>query len=225
MTLNKILTRFEKEADATKAKSLNRFGVEADKAFGVTMPFVRRLAKEIGTDQGLAIRLWDEGHHELKLLASLIADPQKFTIELADQWVSEIYSWDVCDQLCINLLSKVSYAWELPGRYAPQEPEFTRRVGIVMVAVLGVHHKKVADKEFLQFIPILKEYSTDPRNFVKKAVNWAIRQMGKRSAFLHSHMVTLCHELLKLSSKPATWSAKDALKELESEKIKERMGL
>lgn len=214
MTLSQILEQLQSKANPERARSLERFAIPSEKAFGITMPVLRKLAKEAGKDQVLAEQLWKEGPHECKLLATLIADPVKFSITQADRWVREIYSWDVCDQLCINLLSKTSYAWDLPRRWAPEEHEFTRRAGIVMIAVMAVHHKKVEDEEFLQFIPILKEYATDPRNFVKKAVNWAIRQMGKRSFFLHQYMLTLCYELLELDFKAAKWIARDALREL-----------
>ncbi len=213
-TVERILQEFQKEANPQIAESLTRFAIPSEKAFGIRVPVLRKLAREIGKNQALADELWQEGPHECKLLATFIGEPSKFSVAQADNWVRDIYSWDVCDQLCINLLSKTSYTWELPQRWAPQEHEFTRRAGIVTIAVMAVHHKKVADEEFLQFIPILKQYATDPRNFVKKAVNWAIRQMGKRSVFLHQYMVTLCYELLELDSKSATWVARDALREL-----------
>lgn len=222
-SLNEVLSELEALAEPEKAKGLAHYGIPEENALGIRMPVLRKLAREIGKDQALAEELWQHRYHECKLLATLVAEPKRFSLADADCWVNDIYSWDVCDQLCINLLRETEYAWELPQRWAPEEQEFIRRAGIVMIAVMGVHFKKTPEEDFLQFVPLLKTYATDERNFVKKAVNWAIRQLGKRSAFLHPHMISLCHELLEMDSKAASWSARDALRELESEKIKFRL--
>lgn len=223
--LNEVLELLQGESNLHYAKSMSRFAIPAENALGIKLPVLRKLAREIGNDQKLAEDLWQHHYHESKLLATLIADPRQFKLKDADRWVKSVYSWDLCDQLCINILVKTDFAWKLPARWAPWEPEFERRAGIVMIAVLAVHHKKVLDEEFLQFVPLLKSYATDPRNFVKKAVNWAIRQMGKRRAFLHSHMICLCHQLLDLDSRSASSVARDALRELESDKLKMRLGI
>lgn len=222
-TLKEIFPILEDEGHPANAKSMIRFGIKADKAFGIKLPVLRNLAKEIGKNTPLADELWREGHHECKLLATMIADPGEFTLEEADRWIKDIYSWDVCDQLCSNLLVKTNYAWELPERWSPLEREFERRAGIVMIVELAVHQKDARDERLIPFIPLLKIYATDSRNFVKKAVNWAIRQLGKRSAFLHPQMVSLCEELLEMNSRPASWIARDALRELQSDKIKARV--
>lgn len=225
MTLDQVLQRLEKEANASQAKSIERWGISAEKAYGIKLPVLRKLAKEIGKDTRLAKQLWNEGHHEGKLLAGLVADPREVSLELMDKWVSEIYSWDVCDQLCINLLVKLDDRWSLPERWAHHESEYIRRAGLVMIVSLRIHDKKAKDEDFEAFFPLLKQYATDERNFVKKAVNWAIRELGKRSIDHHPAMIALCHELLEMDSKSAKWSARDALRELESEKVKERLGI
>lgn len=225
MTLSEIISRLEAEANFTQAKSIERWGISADKAYGIKLPVLRKLAKEIGKDTPLAKQLWNEGHHEGKLLAGLVANPKEVTLELMDKWVSEIYSWDVCDQLCINLLVKLDERWSLPDRWAHHESEYIRRAGLVMIVSLRIHDKKANDEDFEAFFPLLKRYATDERNFVKKAVNWAIRELGKRSIDHHPAMITLCHELLEMDSKSAKWSARDALRELKSEKVKERLGI
>lgn len=218
-----MVAKLEALANPAQAKSVARYGIPAENALGIRMPVLRTLAKESGKNQALAEELWQHHYHECKLLAPLVAEPKKFPLRDADRWVQDIYSWDVCDQLCINLLKKTDYAWDLPQRWAPQEDEFTRRAGIVMIAVMAVHFKETPDREFLQFVPLLKTYASDERNFVKKAVNWAIRQMGKRSAYLYPHMIELSYALLQKESNAAQWSARDALRELESEKIRKRL--
>lgn len=225
MTLDQVLQRLQKEANASQAKSIERWGISADKAFGIKLPVLRKLAKEIGKDTPLAEQLWNEGHHECKLLAGLVANPKEVSLELMDKWVSEIYSWDVCDQLCINLLVKLDDRWSLPERWAHHESEYIRRAGLVMIVSLRIHDKKAKNEDFEAFFPLLKQYATDERNFVKKALNWAIRDLGKRSVDHYPKMIALCHELLEMDSKAAKWSARDALRELESEKVKQRLGI
>ena len=225
MTLSEIISRLEAEANASQAKSIERWGISADEAYGIKLPVLRKLAKEIGKDTPLAEQLWNEGHHEGKLLAGLVANPKEVSLQLMDKWVSGIYSWDVCDQLCINLLVKLDDRWSLPERWAHYKSEYIRRAGLVMIVSLRIHDKKAKDQDFEAFFPLLKQYATDERNFVKKAVNWAIRELGKRSIDHHPKMITLCHELLEMDSKSAKWSARDALRELESEKVKERLGI
>lgn len=225
MTLPEITACLEKEANATVAKSIERWGISADKAYGIKMPVLRKLAKEIGKDTPLAEELWNEGPHEGKLLAGLIANPKEVSLGQMDEWVNEIYSWDVCDQLCINLLVKKDERWTLTERWIHNEAEYVRRAGLVMMVALRIHDKKAKDKDFEQFFPLLKKYATDERNFVKKAVNWAIRELGKRSVNHYPKMISLCHELLEMDSKAARWSASDALRELKSEKIKARLGV
>ncbi|MDZ7847451.1 MAG: DNA alkylation repair protein [Owenweeksia sp.] len=194
-------------------------------ALGLRMPILRKLAKDIGHDQALAGALWQRELHEAKLLATLITEPSKFTPELADSWLEDVYSWDICDQLCINTLVKLEERWDLPQRLTPNPEEYVRRAGLVMIVALRIHDKKANDASFLPFITLLRKYATDERNFVKKAVNWAIRELGKRSASHHPLMIDLCQELWQTNSKSAHWIARDALKELQSDKVKARLGL
>jgi 3-methyladenine DNA glycosylase AlkD len=210
-------------ASAKAAKSLEYFGVEASHVLGIRLPELRKLAKEIGRNHLLALELWHSKYHEAKLLATLLADPGKFNVEQAETWVHDLYSWDVCDQLCCNLLWKTASAWELPERWAQHEKEYVRRAGIVMIAQLVIHQKKASDSALLKFLPLLKRYATDERNFVKKAVNWSLRELGKRRPALHTPCLELCAELLEMDSKSAHWIARDALRELQKESTLTRL--
>lgn len=220
-----ILIQLEAEANPVQAAGMAKFGIAASNAFGIRLPVLRKIAKDTGRDQPLADLLWHDPHHECKLLASMLADPETLELHKADAWVRDLYSWDLCDQLCMNLLVKTPYAWDLPHLWAPNGAEFVRRAGLVMIAVMAVHHKKSADEDFLQFVPLLESCAGDPRNFVKKAVNWAVRQLGKRSASLHPYMISLCEVLLEKDSASASWIARDALRELNSEAIQRRLKL
>jgi 3-methyladenine DNA glycosylase AlkD len=185
------------------------------------MPTLRKMAKDIGRNQALALALWDSGIHEARILASMIAEPRLVSAELMEEWVNDFDSWDVCDQVCSNLFDKTPYAYHKAVQWCQQEREFVRRAGFVMMAELAVHDKKAPDEAFLQFFPLIKHYAGDERNFVKKAINWALRQIGKRNSHLRALAMDCAHEIQAMDSKSARWVARDALKELQSKKFKD----
>ena len=189
---------------------------------GVTMPQLRQYARKFGRDQELADLLWSSPIHEAKILATIIADPQNFPLEKADAWMRDLYSWDLCDQFCINVLVKTSYVLELPTRWAGEKAEFQKRAPMALIAVIAVHRKDLTDDDLLIYKSLLSDAATDQRNFVKKAVNWAIRQIGKRNDNLRREMILFSEELLELNDKAANWIARDAIRELQtkSEKLK-----
>lgn len=152
-----------------------RYGISAIGTMGVSMPIVRSMAKRLGKSHDLALALWDSGVHEARILAALVDEPAKFTLEQAERWVMDIDSWDVCDQLCGNLLGRTSFAYELVPEWVKREEEFVRRAGFVLMTQLAVHDKKASNEHFLEFLPLIENAATDNRNFVKKAVNWALR--------------------------------------------------
>lgn len=210
-------------ADAKHKKGFAHFKIEDSTAIGVKLPLIRSMAKELKNEHELALALWEEGHHETKLLASLVADPKKFTPELADAWVKDFYSWDICDQAATNLFRKTDFIWEKTFEWFHWEGEFERRAGFANLAVLTVHHKDKPDSFFLEAFPYLEQYASDERNFVKKAVNWAIREIGKRRKNLYEPCIDLCYRLVEQKSKSAKWIANDALRELQNEKIISRL--
>lgn len=192
-----------------------RFGINPKNTLGVSMPFLRSLAKTIGRDRYLAIKLWQSKIHEARILAALIDEHQLVTEKQIESWVKDFDSWDVCDQVCSNLFDKTPFAWVKAVEWSQRKEEFVKRAGFVLMAALAVHDKKVGDKAFLKFFPYLKKEATDPRNFVKKAVNWALRQIGKRSLFLKTKALALCREISKIDSSSARWISGDAQKELQ----------
>ncbi len=215
--VEQILDRLKELGNPEHAKSLAYFGIEARYVLGIRLPELRKLAKEMGKQHALALNLWEEPWHEAKLLATLLADPKELSLKQADAWVHQLYSWDVCDQLCAQLFRQTSYAWQLPERWTPSEEEYVRRAGLVMVAQLAIHYKQAPDKELAAFLPLLKNHAGDTRNFVKKAVSWALREIGKRRPKLYAACLQLCEELLQTDSKSAHWIARDALRELKKE--------
>ncbi len=192
-----------------------KYGINPEFALGIKIPVLRNLAGEIGTNHTLSLRLWDTKYHEGRILATMIAGKKETTPELCEKWMKDFNSWDLCDQACMNLFEKLSFAWEKVPEWCQLEPEIEKRTGFVMIARLAVSDKKSPDDRFFPFFPLLLEGSVDERNFVKKAVNWAIRQVGKRSLVLNKEMTVICRQLLKTESKPSKWIASDALRELE----------
>lgn len=219
MEINELILLLKEIGDRNSVPFMARFGINPEFALGIRIPVLRRLSKEIGKNHPLALQLWEAKYHEGRILASMIADPKETTPDLADSWIKDFNSWDLCDQTCMNLFEKLPFAWEKTVEWCSREPEFEKRTGYVMIARLAVSDKKTADEKFEIFFPLLNQAATDPRNFVKKAVNWAIRQIGKRSLNLNKKMITLSRQISMKDNKTARWTAADALRELESKAV------
>ncbi|MDQ7948593.1 MAG: DNA alkylation repair protein [Pedobacter sp.] len=213
-TLDFIISELSSLAADQHREKLVRFGINTEFAIGISVPKIRGLAKLIGKDQRLSLELWETKIHEARILASIIGDPKQVTAQQIDQWSKEFNSWDVCDQACGNLFIRTPF-WKAKAlEYARQEAEFVKRCGFVLMAEAAVHLKKEDDQAFLEFLPVIFREAADQRNFVKKAVNWALRQIGKRNAFLHELAIATAHQILDQNNKKANWVALDALREL-----------
>lgn len=214
MSAEQMIAALQLHADAQAVQRMARFGVKADQALGISVPTLRKLARANGKDQVLAVALWDSGIHEARILASMVAQPHLVSPQLMDCWVNDFDSWDVCDQVCGNLFDKTPFAYQKAVQWCREEKEFVRRAGFVMMAELAVHDKEASDEAFIPFFPLIKQYAWDERNFVKKAVNWALRQMGKRNKHLCALALQCANELEGMGSQSAKWIAKDAIREL-----------
>lgn len=220
MDISPIIKDLQKLGNPAKIKGRAKFGIPEENSLGVTMPQLRQYGKKYGRDQELADLLWTSAIHEAKILATIIANPKEFPIEKADAWMKDLYSWDLCDQFCINVLVKTPYVLDLPRRWSRESSEFQKRAPMALIAVIAVHRKDLTDDQLLAYKPLLYHAATDPRNFVKKAVNWAVRQIGKRNNNLSQEMILFCEELLELGDKTASWIARGALRELKKLKTK-----
>ncbi len=223
MKLQEIISKFNSLANSKNTEGMARFGINVDKAFGISMPVVRKMAKDIGRDHGLAIQLWDSGYHEARILAGLVAEKEKVTPDLMEKWAADFDSWDVCDQVCMNLFDRTLFSYEKAIEWSGREEEFVKRAGFALMASLAMHDKKEDDARIAEFLPFIISGAVDERNFVKKAVNWALRQIGKRSMYLNALALKTAGEIEKIDSRSARWNAKDAIKELTSEKILDRI--
>ncbi len=224
ISYSEIIKKLESLKNPKNIEGMARFGIRPKtRVLGIPIPELRKIAKQIGKDHDLALKLWDSKIHEARILAGYIAEPEKFTKEQIEKWVKDFDSWDVVDQVCSAEIDKTKFVPEIIFEFARREEEFVKRTAFTLIACLAVHDKKMSDKNFIKFFSLIKKASTDERNFVKKAVNWALRQIGKRNKKLNKEAIKLAKEIQKINSKPAKWIANDAIRELTSDKIQKKL--
>ena len=210
-------------ANPANVAGMARYGINPENTLGISIPALRAIAKEIGKDHDLAQELWASGVHEARILAAFIDDPKQVTEAQMEQWVADFDSWDVCDQVCGNLFDRTAYAYPKALDWSSREEEFVKRAGFALMAWLPVHDKKARDEQFEIFFPAILRASTDGRNYVRKAVNWALRNIGKRNRALNQRAIATAQKIARIDSKTAHWIASDALKELTSLAIQSRL--
>jgi len=219
MQYDDILKKLKSSSNPKAVEGMVRFGINPENTYGVSIPSLRKMAKETGKNHPLAQQLWASGIHEARILASMIDDPKMVTEEQMERWVEDFNSWDICDQCCMNLFDKTSLAYHKAVEWSSREEEFISRASFAMIACLASHDKKADDKQFEPFFPIIIREALDNRNFVKKAVNWALRQIGKRNLSLNNRALKTAREIQTIDSKSAKWIASDAIRELTSEAV------
>ncbi|MGQ9503216.1 MAG: DNA alkylation repair protein [Anaerolineae bacterium] len=223
MTCEEVLQTLEQLRNPAALEGMARFGITTVHAYGIPIPELRVIAKRIGFNHGMALHLWDSGIHEARILASMMADPHMLTEEQMERWSSDLDSWDLCDQCCNNLFRKTAYAWRKAIEWSAREEEYVKRAGFALMASLAVGDKTSPDAHFLEFLPIIRREATDGRNMVKKAVNWALRQIGKRSQMLNDAAIQTALQLQQMDSRVARWIAANALRELCSMSVQRRL--
>ena len=223
MNCEQVIDKLKSLADPDYLAGMTHFAIHTDHALGVSAPRMRKLAKEIGTNHKLALKLWESDIHEARIVAALIDDPRQVTKSQMNDWVRQFDNWAVCDVCCGMLFDKTPFAWDKAIEWPKRKEEFVRRAGFALMAALAVHDKKSPDKKFVPFFSIIKQHACDKRNFVKKAVNWALRQIGKRNKMLNKKAVAVAKEIRKMDSPAARWIAADAIRELTNKKILARL--
>lgn len=224
MEAREVLDQLQALANPEAVAGLARFGIKPGTVYGISVPDLRKLARQIGPDHDLAQHLWATGVHEARILAGMIDQPALVSEEQMDQWAEDFDSWDVCDQCCLNLFAQTEFAFPKAIEWSARPEEFVKRAGFALMAVLAVHDKTAPDEQLARFLPIIKREAADPRNFVKKAVNWALRQIGKRNTALNRLAIETAQEIQAVDSPAARWIASDALRELTCEKVQQRLG-
>jgi len=211
-----LIAELRAHANPANVAGMARYGIATDRAFGVPIPILRALAKRAGKDHRLAGELWASGIHEARILATMVEDPARITPAQMDRWARDFDSWDVCDQTCQNLFRSTSHACSKAAEWSGAKREYVRRAGFALMAGLAVQRNKLDDAQFESFLELIEGAATDDRNLVKKAVNWALRQIGKRNARLLGKAIAAAERIERQDARPARWIAKDALRELRS---------
>jgi 3-methyladenine DNA glycosylase AlkD len=223
MEYEEVIKKLKSLSNSEAIIGMARYGITPENTYGISIPNLRKIAKEIGISHKLAQRLWATNIREARILASMIENPEIVTEEQMEGWVNEFNYWEICDQCCMNLFEKTRFAYKKAVEWSSRVEEFVKRAGFVLMARLAVSDKKADDDKFEKFFPIIKREATDDRNYVKKAVNWALRQMGKRNLNLNGKAIKIAKEIQKMDSKSAKWVASDALRELTSESVQKRL--
>jgi 3-methyladenine DNA glycosylase AlkD len=218
-----ILKRFNSLSNPKAVAGMAKYGINPENAYGISIPDLRRIARDVGRNHELAERLWSSGIHEARILACMIDDPKDVSEQQLERWVGDFDSWDVCDQCCNKLFIKTAFAYQKAVEWTTRDEEYVKRAGFVLMAQLAVHDKEAHDNQFERFFPTIKREAADNRNFVKKAVNWALRQIGKRNVVLNKKAVKVAEEIHSIDSRSATWIATDALRELTSHSVRKRL--
>ncbi len=218
-----VLDKLRSKARPDQLAGMARYGISIERRLGVSVPDMRKLAKEMGQDHNLALELWKTGIAEARMVAAMVDDPAKLTEEQMEDWVKDFNSWDVCDQVCMNLFERNQLAWKKIIDWSAREEEFVKRAAFSLIACLAWHDKKASDEKFIELFPVIVRGATDERNFVKKAVNWALRNIGKRNLNLNEAAIGAAKEIGRLDSRAARWVASDTIRELSSEAVQTRL--
>lgn len=223
MDYKEAIKQLKSLSDPKRVENMGKFGINANNMLGIAMPELRKLGKEIGKNHKLAMELWSCGIHEAKLLAGFIDDPKLVTEEQMDSWAEDFDSWDIVDSTVGSLFEKTKFARKKAALWRNNDHVYIKRAAFVLMLRFAIGKKKVTDDEIAEFLPMIVEGAYDERNMVKKAVNWALRQIGKKNLYLNKKAIKTGEEILKIGTKHSNWIANDALRELRSSKIQERL--
>lgn len=221
--LQLALDLLQADARPSELTGMARFGINPEGRLGLSVPAMRRIAKTLGRDHELALALWGTGIPEARIVGGMLADPAKLTSSQMNDWVNGFASWDVCDQVCGSAFQASPLAWHKVSEWADGGEEFVRRAAFALLATLAVHDKKASDTRFITMLPLIEAAAADERNFVKKAVNWALRNIGKRNLVLNAVAIETARRIQQQSSRSARWIAAGALRELTSESVQARL--
>lgn len=223
MLANEVLARLEALESPKDREGMARFGIKPDHGLGISVTKLRAIAKEVGSDHDLALELWSSGIHEARILATIVDDPKLVSREQMQSWVADFDSWDLCDQVCMNLFWRAEDGVEMAFEWAERDEEFVKRAAFALMARFATKRARASDELLESFLPIIERASDDDRNFVRKALNWALRQIGKRNVHLNELAIECAERIRAQDTKSAHWIANDALRELTSDKVRARL--
>jgi len=222
-TAAEAVRELRRQGERRNVEGMARYGIRAKKVLGVSKPKMDAVARQIGKDHELGMRLWATGIHDARLLGMLISEPERVTARQMERWARDFDNWDVCDGTCCHLFVFAKPAWEKAFAWTGRKGEFHKRAGFALAAYLAVHDRNAPDQRFREFLPQIEREAWDDRNFVRKAVNWALRNIGKRSLPLNRDAIACGERLARTGNRTARWIAADALRELRSEAVQQRL--
>jgi 3-methyladenine DNA glycosylase AlkD len=223
MDKDDVLPWLKRRGTRRNVKGMARYGLEAKRVFGVPMGTLLSLSKRLGKDHALAMALWESGWYEARLLAALVGDPERVTRRQMNAWAASFENWADCDTACFKLFDRTPFAWEKARQWSTSPRLFVKRAGFALMACLALHDKEAPDKRFLAFLPVIEQGARDERNFVKKAVNWALRSIGRRNLELNAAALVVAKRLALSEEAAPRWVGKDALRELASSKVRAQL--
>jgi 3-methyladenine DNA glycosylase AlkD len=221
--LQSVIAELRRRATNKTKEGMARYGLPSEKALGVTVGTLKQMAKRLGKDHDLALALWATDVYEARMLATFVDEPSLVTPAQMDRWCGDFDNWGICDTACFALFDRTPHAWTKVRQWSRRRDEFVKRAAFALLASLTVHDKKAGDEPFADGLVLIERASDDDRNFVKKAVNWALRSIGKRSSTLHAAALSLSERLAVSSDPAARWIGKDALRELTSPSVRRRL--
>jgi len=218
------LASLKKMSTPRDRANLARFGINATKAFGVSMANIQKLAKRLGRSHELAAALWDTGWYEARMLTAFVDEPARVTLAQMDRWCRDFDNWGICDTVCFVLFDRTPHAWPKVAQWSEKHDEFGKRAAFALLASIAGHDKNATDAQFIETLPLIERAATDDRNFVKKGVSWALRRIGRRNSTLHAAALPVARRLAASADPAARWVGKDALRELTSPAVMRRLG-
>ena len=225
MNEERIIKHLNEMGDEQHLEKMKRFGIDTSTAIGISVSELRKYARTIGKNHSLALKLWKTNIHEARMLAALLDEPRKVSEEQMETWTMGFNSWDLCDHCCYNLFDKTMFARKKINEWSKRNEEFVKRAAFSLIAALATHDKKASNESFEVFFPIIMRESSDERKYVKKAVNWSLRNIGKRNRFLNKRAIEIAEKIIEKKNKTSRWIATDAINELTSQKIQDRLAI
>ncbi len=222
---DEILKNLKSKSRKDKLLDMARYGIKINNRLGVSIPDIRKIAKDFGKNHEIALELWKTGYADAKITAVLIDEPDKVSEDQMEKWVKDFDSWDVCDQVCMNLFDKTIYAWNKIIEWSNREEEYVKRAAFSLLACLAWHNKNALDNKFIEYLPLIKKNVKDDRNYVKKAISWSLRNIGKRNLNLHKTIINFANEIKKINNKNSKWIASDVIRDLNSVSTKKRLNI
>jgi len=223
MNEERIIKHLNEIGDEQRLEKMKRFGIDTSTAIGISVSELRKYARTIRKNHSLALNLWKTNIHEARMLAVLLDEPRKVTEEQMETWAMDFNSWDLCDYYCSNLFDKTTFARKKINEWSKRNKECVKRAAFSLIAALATHDKKASNESFEVFFPIILRESSDERKYVKKAVNWSLRNIGKRNRFLNKRAIEIAEKMIEKKNKTSRWIATDAINELTSQKIQDRL--